>query len=174
MSGRGNYQFSVGRETYTLCSTFVGYYPHLFLVPKNIQFRPLFNTKPLNQFIVARSFKMAILMMVVGPLCPGDFVVSLDPLDPYFHVRIMPGFRHFLHYKFRGHAFQFRAMPFGLSSASHIFTRLTRCVSLFCWKMGFHIIFYLDDTISMATVSHIWAFKHRLCGHLALLTGVYH
>jgi hypothetical protein len=93
----------------------IGFYARLFLVDKkNGGLRSLFNLKPLNRFIMARSFKMATLRMVAHSLREKDFVVSLDLTDAYFHVNIDPSFRKFMRFKFRGKLFQFKAMPFGL------------------------------------------------------------
>lgn len=77
-------------------------------------------------------------------------MVSLDLTDAYFHIRIAPAFRHFLHFQFQGTFYQFRAMPFGLSSAPRTFMKLTWPITLFCRRLRIQIIFYLDDLIIMA------------------------
>jgi hypothetical protein len=129
----------------------IGFYARLFLVDKkNGGLRSVFNLKPLNRFIMARSFKMATLRMVAHSLREKDFVVSLDLTDAYFHVNIDPSFRKFMRFKFRGKLFQFKAMPFGLCSAPRIFTKLTQAITRYCRQMGIRIIFYLDDTLIMA------------------------
>lgn len=93
---------------------------------------------------------MATLKMVAGALRLGNFVVFLDLSDAYFHVRVAPSDRQFLRFKFKGRLFQFRAMPFGLSSAPWIFTKLTRPITVFCCCLGIQIIFCLDESIIMA------------------------
>lgn len=155
----------------------IGFYAHIFLVlKKNGKMRLVFNMKPLNRFISARSFKMATLKMVVGALRKDDFVVSLDLLDTYFHLRIDPNFRRFFRFKFWGKFFQFRAMLFGLCSTPHVFTMLTRAITRFCRSRGIRIIFYLDDTIIMAC-SRALALQHRdfvmsLLGDLGFLNNL--
>lgn len=139
----------------------LGFYARVFLVPKKKGKQcPDFNMKSLNAFIVSHGFRMATLKMVAGTLRKGDFVVSLDLSDAYFHLRIHPRFRRFLCFKFRGKLFQFRAMPFGLSSAPRVFTRITQPITLFCRRLGIRIIFYLDDPIIMAR-SRQEAIRHR-------------
>lgn len=93
---------------------------------------------------------MATLKMVAASLRRHDFVVSLDLSDTYFHLNIDRSFRRFLHFKFEGTVYQFRAMPFGLCSSPRLFTILTRVITHFCRAHGIRIIFYLDDTIIMA------------------------
>lgn len=128
-----------------------GFHARVFLVPKkNGKLRLVFNMKPLSRFIAAKSFKMATLKMVARLLRLGDFVVSLDLSDTYFHVCIHPASHCFLRFQFTGKFFQFRAMPFGLSSAPCMFTKLTCPITLFCWRFGIRVIFYLDDSIIMA------------------------
>lgn len=62
----------------------VGFYARSFLIPKkNGKMCPVFNMKPLNHSIVARTFKMATLKMVCNSLRAGDFVVSLDLPEEY-------------------------------------------------------------------------------------------
>lgn len=105
----------------------LGFYALIFLVPKKSgKMRPVFNMKPLNRYISARGFQMATIKMIAGSISKGDFVVSLDLSDAYFHLRIDPRFRRFLHFKFKGVFYQFRAMPFDLCSAPRMFTMLTR------------------------------------------------
>lgn len=129
----------------------LSFYARLLLVPmKNGKMRPVFNIRPLIRFVANSSFKMVTLKMVVGTLGIGDFAASLDLSEAYFHVWISPASQCFLHFKFENQLWQFRAMPFGLCSAPHIFTKRTCPVTLFCCKLGICIIFYLDNSIIMA------------------------
>lgn len=124
----------------------LAFYAHVFLVPKkNGKQRRVFNMKPLNKFIVGRSFRVAILKMVTGSPSLGNFVVSLDFSDTYFHVHVAPSDRHFLRFKFKGRLYQFNRMTFGLSSAPQIFTTLMCPIMAFCRLLGIWIIFYLGD-----------------------------
>lgn len=129
----------------------LGFYAQVFLVPKkNGKQRPVFKVKPLNAFIVGRTFHGATLKLVAGSLRKGNFMVPLDLSDAYFHLRVRPQFCCFLQFKFWGKLFQLWAMPFGLSSAPRTFTRITRPVTLFCSRLGIRIIFYLNNSIIMA------------------------
>lgn len=116
--------------------------------------------KPLNAFIVGRSFQMDTLKIVAGALRKGDYMVSLDLSDAYFHLNANPRVRRFLRFKFTGKLFPFKALPFGLSTAPRIFIHITRPITLFCRKSGIRIIFYLDDSIIMARLRQE-AIMHR-------------
>lgn len=116
--------------------------------------------KPLNRFIKARGFRMATLKMVATVIRQQDFAVSLDLSDAYFHVYVAPAHHRFLHFKFKGKFFQFKAMPFHLCSAPRLFTKLTRAVSWYCRQQGIRIIFYLYDTVILSRSKH-QAIQHR-------------
>jgi len=76
--------------------------------------------------------------------------VSIDLKDAYLHVPILSSHRRFLKFIFQGTTYQFKVMPFGLSSAPRVFTKLTRVVILYCRSLGLRIIFYLDDGLLLA------------------------
>lgn len=100
---------------------------------------------------------MAIL---VAAICLNDFAVSHNLSDAYFHANVAPSHRHFLRSKFADKFYQFKAMPFGLSSAPYLFTKLTRAISWYCPQYGIQIIFYLDDTVILARSQNL-AINHR-------------
>lgn len=120
----------------------LGFYAQVFIVPEeNGKQRHVFNMKPLNAFIVSRSFQMTTLKMVAEALRTNDFVVSLVLSNAYFHLSMAPQHRLFLRFEFQGKLFRFKAMPFGFSSAPRICTKITHPVTLFCRRLGIRIIF---------------------------------
>jgi len=128
-----------------------GFYAKVFLVPKKGgKWRPVFNLKPLNAHVQKRAFKMATVRSVAQSIRPGDLAVSLDLKDAYLHVPIAPPHRKFLKFIFRGRTYQFTVLPFGLSSAPRIFTKLTRVVVLHCRALGLRLLVYLDDSLLLA------------------------
>ena len=55
------------------------------MVPKKTgTFRPVFNLKPLNQFVRKEAFKMATIRTVANAIRSGDFAVSLDLKTPTY------------------------------------------------------------------------------------------
>lgn len=124
-----------------------GFYSNLFLVAKATGgFRPVINLKALNQKIQNPSFKMETIRSVIKAVTPGDWSVSIDLKDAYFHVPIHKEFQKFLRFATsQTQAYQFRALPFGLSTAPRIFSMLTREVAQHLHMEGIKIHFYLDD-----------------------------
>jgi len=145
-----------------------GFYARVFLVPKKGgSYRPVFNLKPLNQHIHKRKFKMATVRTVAAAIRPGDFAVSIDLQDAYLHVPILPSHKKFLRFTFKGQTFQFRVLPFGLSSAPRSFTKLTRVIVIHCRALGLRLILYLDDGLLLARPLRV------ACQQRDLLVGLF-
>ncbi|XP_042320541.1 uncharacterized protein LOC121929246 [Sceloporus undulatus] len=103
----------------------LGCYSAFFLVPKkNGSWRAILNLRPVNQFVRKRKFRMETLKSIMDSLQPDNFLSSVDLQDAYLHILIHPSSRHFLHFKYGSHHFQYRALPFGLSSAPRVFTKV--------------------------------------------------
>ncbi|XP_064086089.1 uncharacterized protein LOC135201140 [Macrobrachium nipponense] len=124
-----------------------GFYNRLFLVPKQSGgWRPVLDVSSLNLFVKKESFKMETSQSVLGALRPGDWMVSLDLQDAYFHVPIHPQSRSFLsQVHFKRQVFQFRALCFGLSTAPMIFTFLMRNVAKLLHLSKIRVSLYLDE-----------------------------
>jgi len=128
-----------------------GFYAKVFLVPKKGgKWRPVFNLKPLNAHVQKRTFKMATVKSVAQSIRPGDWAVSLDLKDAYLHIPIAIPHRKFLKFIFKGKTYQFTVLPFGLSSAPRIFTKLTRVIIIHCRALGMRLLVYLDDSLLLA------------------------
>lgn len=122
---------------------------NIFTVPKKDGGnRPVINLKPLNsQFLSPPHFKMDTVKDVAGLLRPGDFGASIDLKDAYFHIPVHPSLRKYLRFIWRGKLYEFLVLPFGLSTAPFIFTKVTRPVAAFLRAQGIRLIFYLDDIL---------------------------
>lgn len=138
-----------------------GFYGRVFLVPKKDgSWRPVFNLRPLNKFVKNVAFKMATVRTVAAAIRPGDWAISLDFKDAYLHIPIHFSHRRFLRFVFRGKVYQFKVLPFGLSSAPRVFTKLTRYIVIHCRSLGLRLILYLDDSLLLARPKSL-AYQHR-------------
>ncbi len=61
---------------------------------------------------------MITLKPILSQLCPGDWFMSLDLKDAYFHIEVVPHHKLFLRFAFKGLAYQYKVLPFGLSLAT--------------------------------------------------------
>ena len=76
-----------------------GFYSQIFLVAKEDGGgRPVFNLKPLNRFVYKEKFNMRTQRDVTNALHKGDWAVSVDLKDAYFHIPIHKKSRHMLRF----------------------------------------------------------------------------
>ena len=147
---------------------FVG---HVFLRRKKSgNYRPIFNLKPLNQFVPYEHFKMENMPMLMTMLQLEDWMATLDLKDAYSCILIHPEHRKFLRFWWDNTLFQYRTLPFGLASAPRVFTKLLRPVVAFLRQMGIRLLIYLDDVI-LLNQSQIGLEKDKLTV-LKLLHGL--
>ncbi|KAK3880633.1 hypothetical protein Pcinc_014878 [Petrolisthes cinctipes] len=88
---------------------------------------------------------MVSVAQVRTVLRKGDWLASLDLKDAYWHVLIHPRFRRFLAFQVGTETFQFTRLPFGLSLAPQVFTKLVRVVASRLAEAGVPTLMYLDD-----------------------------
>ena len=106
-----------------------GFFSTLFLVPKKEgQFRPVINLRPLNRFLRYHHFKMEGIHLLQDLLQEGDWMCRIDLKDAYFAIPIASHHQKYLRFSWKGQTFQFTCLPFGLSTAPRIFTKLLRPV----------------------------------------------
>ena len=128
-----------------------GFYSTFFLVPKKDGGqRPVLNLKGLNQFVNVRTFRMQTPQQVLTYLNQGDWLASIDLKDAYFHVPMFQGHHQYLRFAFQGKVYQFKVLPFGLSTAPRVFTKVLAPVIGLLHRQGCHIFPYLDDCLVVA------------------------
>lgn len=119
-----------------------------FLIPKpDGSKRFILNLKCLNQFIETSHFKIEDIRVALKLIYPNYFLCTLDLKDAYFLVKVGPGSRKFLRFKFKGQIFEFQCLPFGLCTSPYVFTKLLKPVLNFLRERGWLSTAYLDDTL---------------------------
>ena len=137
--------------------TSLGFFNRLFLVPKpNNKWRPILDLSNLNPFLKTEKFKMETPETIRTSLQKGEWVTSIDFKDAYFHIPIQEQSRKYLRFHVQGQTFQFKALPFGLSTAPMEFTVIAKEVKLMATQKGIRLHQYLDDWLVRAT-------SHRAC-----------
>ena len=86
--------------------------------------------------------------------CP--LTTQVDLLDAYLHVPVAKHFRRYLAFMWGRKAFQFSAVPFGLSLAPAIFTGIMNHPLKVVRGKGIHAVVYLDDWL-------VWANSFEAC-----------
>ena len=83
-------------------------------------------------------------------LQPGDWLTKVDLKDAYFTIPMHPDHRKYLRFSALGKVFQFTCLPFGLSSAPWVFTKVLKPIAALARELGWRIVVYIDDILLMA------------------------
>ena len=101
----------------------------------------------------------------------NDLAVSLDLSDAYLHVPMHRSTRRFLRFAIDGIVYSFKALPFGLSLALWVITRLVDAVvAVVRRSTTSQISIYLDDLLQKNQLATVLEHDlHVLMGHLHFL-----
>ena len=138
-----------------------GFYSRIFLVPKkNGKLRLIIDLSALNHFVDCQSFKMETQRKVRNAVRLNDWAFSLDLTDAYLHDPIHRRSRKYLRFTLKGRVYEFKALPFGLSTSPLVFTRLMSVIATFVRKRAITLHPYLDDWLAR-NQSHRALLEHR-------------
>ena len=138
-----------------------GYYSRIFLVPKkNGKLRLMIDLSVLNHFIYTQTFKMETQRKVKDAVQLNDWAFSLDLMDAYLHIPIHHRSRKYLRFTLRCRVYQFKALPFGLSTSPFVFTCLMIVIATFLRRRAITLHPYLDDWLAQ-NQNHRRLLEHR-------------
>ncbi|KAL0160826.1 hypothetical protein M9458_044551, partial [Cirrhinus mrigala] len=138
-----------------------GFYSRYFIVlKKDGGLRPILDLRVLNRSVMKLKFRMLTLQQVVSQIRSEDWFVTIDLKDAYFHVSILPQHRKFLRFAFRGEAYQYRVLPFGLALSPRTFTKCVDAALAPLRLQGIRILNYIDDWLILAQSEQVAA-QHR-------------
>lgn len=117
--------------------------------------RLILDLRHINRHLYKSKFKCEDLSVAKEVLRPGDFMFSFDLKSGYHHIDIFPEHRKFLAFSWSFadgsvRYFMFSVLPFGLSSAPYIFTKLLKPLVKKWRGEGKSIILFLDDGLGAA------------------------
>jgi hypothetical protein len=140
---------------------------HFFTIQEPGKIRPILDCKRLNKYIQCQHFKMEGVPALRELIQPGDFMCKIDLKDAYTVVPIHPEYRHFISFRHRNKIYQYKTLPFGLSVAPRVFSKLMRYAMEPLRKEGFRLTYYLDDICVLAKSKQEMAtLTSRLLSHL--------
>lgn len=118
----------------------------IFLVPKpNGKNRLILNLKNLNKFVKASHFKIEDLRTVLKLITRECFMTKIDLKDAYYFVKIHADFRKYLRFQYEQDLYEFNVLPFGLSTAPFIFSKVMKPIVRVLRSAGLISTNYLDD-----------------------------
>jgi len=128
-----------------------GFYSTVFLVPKrDDKWRSVINLKDLNRFVRTAHFKMEGIQSVRDLLLESDWLTRIDLKDAYFSVPVHIDHQKFLRFRWQNTSYQFTCLPFGLSTAPRVFTKLLKPAMMYLRSKGVCSVIYIDDVLLMA------------------------
>jgi hypothetical protein len=104
----------------------------------------------LNPLLKDNKVKLAHLQAALEITRKGDFQYKYDLANAFFHIKISPNHRKYLGAKFltedgRHQYFIFNFMPFGLSAAVYVITKMMKPLQAFFNQSGVRHTIYIDD-----------------------------
>ena len=117
--------------------------------------RLILDLSHVNQYLFKSKFRCEDVSIAREVLNPGDFMFSFDLKSGYHHVEIFPEHRQYLSFSWNFSSgvtryFQFSVLPFGLSSAPYLFTKLLKPLVKKWRTEGKSIVVFLDDGLGAA------------------------
>ena len=113
--------------------------------------RLVLNLRYLNQHLWKQKFKYEDLRTAMMYFNPNEYLFTFDLKSGYHHVDIAEVHHKFLGFEWKGMYYVFTVLPFGLSSACYIFTKLVRPLVHYWHARGIRITVYLDDGLAVAS-----------------------
>ena len=127
------------------------HFSRMFSVPKGpSDRRPIIDLSPLNKLLKRVRFKMEDLRKVARSLSPGLWGIKLDLKDAYLHLHLARWVVKYFGFALGKRIFAFLVLPFGLSPAPWLFTRVLRPVKKALRRLGIRISSFLDDFLILA------------------------
>lgn len=142
-------------------------------IQKSGKKRLILDLRHVNQYLFKSKFRCEDVSIAREVLNPGDFMFSFDLKSGYHHVEIFPEHRQYLSFSWNFSSgvtryFQFSVLPFGLSSAPYLFTKLLKPLVKKWRTEGKSIVVFLDDGLG-AAADHTKARISSLSVHADLL-----
>ena len=115
----------------------------------------IIDLRHINSYVYKQKFKCEDMQTALVVISQGFFLFNFDLKSGYHHVEIFQEHRKYLSFGWEfgdgvTRYFSFCVLPFGLSSAPYLFTKLFKPVLKFWRSQGIPIVMFLDDGLGGA------------------------
>lgn len=101
----------------------------MFTVPKpDGSRRPILNLKYLNEFVQAEHFKMEDTSQALSLMTQNCYMAVIDQREAYHAIPIHVDFQKYLKFRWNGKLYKYTCVPFGLSVAPRLYTKIMKPV----------------------------------------------
>jgi len=116
--------------------------------------RLILNLKDLNEFIVKEHFKMEDYRSVCNIISNNCFMGVLDLKDAYHLIPVYDRHQYYLCFRWRDKYYRYTCVPFGLSCAPRLFTKIMKPVLGYLRAQNLESVGFLDDFLLKANDSN--------------------
>jgi hypothetical protein len=109
--------------------------------------RPVHNLKALNSHLCHQHFKLEGLPSLFNLLQPNDYFVKIDLKDAYLSISMKTVHTKFLGFSWKGKFYRWTSLPFGLSQAPWIFTKILKPVAAFFRMLAIFLFISFNDML---------------------------
>ena len=93
----------------------------------------------------------------------GDWLAKIDLKDANFLISVHPCHQKFLQFTWKKSLYQFQCLPFELSCAPRVFTKVMKPIVAFLRERGIKLIIYLDDLLIISSCPEILSAQIGIC-----------
>lgn len=117
------------------------------LVPKKgpKKFRAVVNMRGVNKGMDVPKIKFEHLQSIIPYLVKGDWMITFDLSQGYTHLHIHPSDWDLLAFEYNGQVFVHTALPFGISVAPFLFTKVVKVMVNHWRALGIRVFHFIDD-----------------------------
>ena len=126
---------------------------------KNGSFRLITDLRTLNNKCIAPKFKYEDIETVKNCVKPGDYMITADLKNGFFHVPVNINQRDYLGFKFNNQYYRWTVLPFGHCCSPYFFNKVLRPVITYLRSIGIRTVLYVDDFIVFAPLNLVY--EHR-------------
>lgn len=120
----------------------------VFPVPKTDKgYRLILNARRINTIFKKDTYRMETLRTILQQLKPGLWATKIDLKNAYVHIPIWRPHQGYLAFRIEQDHYCFQGLPFGLSFAPQLFTRVVDQMVVYLLRRGIVLYAYLDDLL---------------------------